>query len=203
MEYLIRQYDHLRDADALIEIWLEALPDDFVSRLGAPYIAEIYIPELLSSRHSFGYVAVGSHGLMGFVLACNSQGLLQRVVLKNLRRFIQAWAINLIIAPIHTVTNTLSVAGYLLASLGGSNDACEAIEVCYIATNANCRGQGVGTALLNRLCVDVSIETSVQLLKAKTLRGKGPGRASLFYADNAFKIEKKIFNRILYVRTIR
>lgn len=202
MEYLIREYSHKPDVDGLIRIWLSALPDDFLSQLGSKFIGEVYIPELLSSPDSLGYVATESNEIRGFVLACNSKGLLLRVVAKHLPAFIVAWISALVTAPLRVVVSTSSVASYLIRSAFSPIVTEEYMELCYIAMHQNCRGQGVGRALVERLHSGISTRTNAKALSVKTLLGKGRGRAGSFYEMNGFKVKKISGSRVTYTKDI-
>jgi len=202
MEYLIREYNHTRDRDELIQIWLAALPDDFLSQLGAEFIVETYIPELLASSDSHGYVAMESNEIKGFVFACNSVGLLKRVVTQNLYKFIKAWVLAFRNAPFLLMALTISVAVYVIRSAISPNAVDEVMELCYIAIHPNCQSMGVGKALVERLDNELRTRTNAKGLVVKTLQGKGVGRSGSFYEVNGFKIKRICGTRVIYIKEI-
>ncbi|MBF9040331.1 GNAT family N-acetyltransferase [Rhodobacterales bacterium LSUCC0387] len=202
MEYLIREFNHIDDVAALTQVWLVSLPDDFLSCLGANFIGEAYIPELLSSHPSFCYVATKDDSLIGFVLAANSEGLLRRVVTRNLYKFLKAWLSAFTDAPFSMLFRTISVAIYLMRSLKLSHSTEEIIELCYIATHQHCRGQGVGKALVRRLYSEVSVAANVKALSVKTLHGTGNGRAGRFYQENGFEFYQRVGDRAVYLKAV-
>lgn len=132
-------------AAELAAIHAEALPADFLPALGLPFLATVYYPKALSSRHATTFVAVREGSVAGFVtVAADADAFIHAVVSTSRLEVLKA-----VVA--RTVENPgilIRAARMAIAVERGIGDVGVG-EIVFIAVRPQFRGQGIGGALIS------------------------------------------------------
>jgi ribosomal protein S18 acetylase RimI-like enzyme len=159
------------DVRQLAEIHAEALPHDFLVRLGGAFLRRVFFPALLESQHSRVYVAQSKERIVGFLVTRTAMGgVLADIVRRRPFRFLCLTTARLVRSP-RLWTEAAGVMAQLRQRRSQVSEPGLA-ELFLMAVAPHARRRGVGSAL---------IQASIRGLKAA---GMGSYRV-LLHAENS------------------
>jgi len=132
-----------RHVPAVVGIHLASFPNDFITRLGRRYLAEVFYPGFIGAPQGVGLVWE-QEGVQGFVVGSTNYKRFYRAVVGRQRlRLLAALAGEVLRHPRHLL-RVLAVSRLVL---GGPRPPFEG-DLAYIAAAPQTQGRGIGKALV-------------------------------------------------------
>jgi len=157
-----------RDIANLVDIHAKSLPEDFLVKLGRPFLSRVFFPTLLASPHAKVFVAVREGRLSGFIITrVGLTGFIGETLASRPGRFVSTCAAALICRPM-ILRDIVSVLAQLWHR-SGSPPRQAIAELFLLAVAPFARRCGIGRALIERSAADLSasgIRTYTVLLHA-------------------------------------
>ena len=154
------------EAHDLARIHFEALPEDFLPSLGLDFLERVHYPATFTSAYGANLVAVSGGRPVGFVTIAHDAGLFSRDIMRRAVTSIARYALRAAARNPRHLRKTAEVAW---SALNGTTDPVKG-EIFLIAVDRECRGRGVGQALVREAMAYLA-RHGVDRCRTKTLAG--------------------------------
>lgn len=195
-EFIVQNLD-FDQLDKIINIWLDALPNNFKAVIGRSIVND-YVREIISSNNYLKKGIFNSNELVGFVFFGEDDIVIKKLFFKSFLYIIYSFLVDLLSLKVKKLKTYFDVSIFLSLSLIKKKKIDNSSELLIIAIKKENQSKNLGSKLISESLKD---EYFNKLDNIIVITLKSELKNIRFYEKNNFKRENEIYGRT-YLRLI-